>query len=130
MDGNCCDTSCVTDSLLCYAARMQVELCFYCGIRLIRTGGKGKAARTKDHKQPRSRGGSWQSTNIVLACWPCNIEKGKLTVDEYRAVLAFRRGLLKVGKEMFRFAGEQSKFVAERSGVHQVIWEPKFILVA
>lgn len=88
--------------------------------------GRSDHQKTRDHKQPKCRGGKYETGNIVLACYKCNTEKGKLTSEEYRAVLAFRRN---VERTAFRFAGEQSKFVAERSGVRAVVWEPKFILL-
>lgn len=36
-----------------------------------------------DHVVPRSRGGSDRVTNLVLACIPCNIEKGNRSVQEF-----------------------------------------------
>ena len=38
---------------------------------------------TRDHKTPKSRGGG-SGDNIVLACQPCNTDKGDLTEEEYR----------------------------------------------
>lgn len=38
---------------------------------------------TKDHLFPKSRGGSSEPSNIVLACKHCNNEKGALTPQEY-----------------------------------------------
>lgn len=38
---------------------------------------------TRDHKNPKSRGGKTDETNIVLCCKKCNAEKGALTVEEY-----------------------------------------------
>lgn len=38
-----------------------------------------------EHVLPRSRGGTDDRSNLVLACGPCNLAKGSLTGDEYRA---------------------------------------------
>lgn len=38
---------------------------------------------TRDHKTPRSRGGSSDPSNIVLCCGECNSQKGSLTEKEY-----------------------------------------------
>jgi len=38
---------------------------------------------TKDHITPKSRGGKTEPANIVLACKPCNNEKGALDAAEY-----------------------------------------------
>jgi hypothetical protein len=69
--------------------------CFYCG---------EADGNTKDHAIPKSRHPGFQlGPNIVPACLPCNNDKGSLTVDEYRAVIAFRNG---VSMEQLRFPGE------------------------
>lgn len=56
-------------------------LCFYCG---------GEATE-RDHKIPKSRGGTDGPANIALACIPCNLSKGRLTADEFIADLERRR---------------------------------------
>ena len=71
--------------------------CFYCGEPLSRR------RATKDHVVPRSRGGSDSHQNIVNACRVCNSEKGRLLLNEYRQVVAFR---LKKDPLTFRFPGE------------------------
>lgn len=38
---------------------------------------------TRDHKQPKSRGGKTDDENVVLCCKKCNHEKGALNVEEY-----------------------------------------------
>jgi 5-methylcytosine-specific restriction endonuclease McrA len=38
---------------------------------------------TRDHKIPRSRGGSSDQRNLVLCCGECNSQKGSLTPQEY-----------------------------------------------
>lgn len=47
---------------------------------------------TKDHIMPQSRGG----LATVLVCYGCNQNKGHLTVNEWRAVLAVRYATLPV----------------------------------
>lgn len=39
-----------------------------------------------DHVVPRSRGGSNALANLVLACGPCNVAKGTMTLAEFMAV--------------------------------------------
>lgn len=52
-------------------------VCDYCG------GQFNVAELTKDHRTPVSRGGSNGMDNIAAACWPCNLEKGTMTAEEY-----------------------------------------------
>jgi 5-methylcytosine-specific restriction endonuclease McrA len=48
-----------------------------------------------DHKIPTSRGGAPDDPdNRVHSCVKCNSDKGNLTVEEYRVVIAFREGKL------------------------------------
>ena len=56
--------------------------CWYCGVAL------GTQQATIDHKIPKSRGGSSQLLNLVIACRTCNNRKGQLTTEEYRTELA------------------------------------------
>lgn len=42
-----------------------------------------------DHIMPSSRGGEDNQDNLVLCCGICNRQKGNLTGDEYKALLAF-----------------------------------------
>ena len=78
---------------------IRIRHCYYCGEQLSRR------RATKDHIVPRSKGGSNEQTNIVDACRMCNSEKGRLSIDEFRLVMAFRKGHLKPVKT-FRFPGE------------------------
>lgn len=50
--------------------------CQYCGVRLP------MSALNYDHVVPRARGGKTEWENIVMACFPCNQQKGMLTVVE------------------------------------------------
>jgi len=58
-----------------------------------------KYAASRDHLTPEVRGGG-----IVLACEGCNNNKGRLTIEEYRLAVAFRKGWLR--KASLRFPGE------------------------
>lgn len=73
-------------------------VCRYCG-RPVTAPPKGRdhtaaeapTVASLDHWVPRARGGAWELANLVLACKPCNEDKGQLTGPEYLAVLAYRR---------------------------------------
>lgn len=69
----------------------DVATCSYCGRELDR--GKADAFPVLDHAIPRSRGGTDDATNLVLACWECNTNKGASTPEEFIA-----RGLRGVGE--------------------------------
>jgi len=75
--------------------------CFYCGKTLSRK------KKTRDHKQPKSRNGSGGTGNIVDACRKCNQLKGCLTLEEFRLVIAYQRGLVKPATMLF--PGEEVK---------------------
>jgi len=52
--------------------------CWYCGT--------GEAAGWhREHQTPRSRGGSNRPGNLVDSCATCNLEKGPLSVEEFRS---------------------------------------------
>lgn len=58
--------------------RLQVRdgsCCHYCK--------RYKGKLTVDHKIPRSKGGSNDISNLVLACYDCNREKGSKDYDKY-----------------------------------------------
>lgn len=79
--------------------------CFFCDCELTKSkGGKKRNSWTKDHLIPRGRGGKGLKNNTVDACRSCNADKGNLTLDEYRIVLAFRWNLLELPD--FKFPGE------------------------
>jgi len=73
--------------------------CFYCGKALSRR------RATKDHVIPRSKGGNDSKQNVVSACHACNQDKGCLTVQEFKMVMALRKGVIKPPKG-FKFPGE------------------------
>lgn len=86
---------------------MSYPDCFYCGTTLQKT--KGKTARsnghTFDHVIPRCAGG----TELVHSCYKCNQEKGRLTLQEYRLLVMYRRGLIRKDtiENGFLFWGEK-----------------------
>lgn len=53
--------------------------CEYCGKEI------GLFEFHGDHRTPVSRGGSDSIDNIAVACKGCNLDKGSLTAEEYRA---------------------------------------------
>lgn len=62
-----------------------MAFCYYCGMDLHHRGLTPWSDRTRDHKIPRSRGGTDDPTNLVLACRSCNSEKGTRTPEEWAA---------------------------------------------
>ncbi len=82
--------------------------CFYCGERMRRSNRYrlGRMARSADHLTPRSRGGSSFELdgNIVYCHRKCNEDKGNRTLEEYRAIIADRKG---IPVEQFKFPGEK-----------------------
>ena len=51
--------------------------CYYCGVR---------EPLTRDHREPLSRGGADDETNIVPACEWCNQKKKDLTEKEFKCL--------------------------------------------
>lgn len=72
--------------------------CFYCGKEISRKN------KTADHVVPTSRGGSNSPRNKVDCCKPCNNLKGCLDLEEFRLVMAYRKGI--IGKAKMLFPGE------------------------
>jgi 5-methylcytosine-specific restriction endonuclease McrA len=64
----------------------QKGCCYYCGFRM-EFRPRGDFGATLDHKQPLSRGGTWDAENIVCACGLCNNVKGDMTESEFKALL-------------------------------------------
>jgi 5-methylcytosine-specific restriction endonuclease McrA len=69
--------------------------CFFCGKPISRKN------KTRDHLLPTSRNGSNSPKNIVDACKPCNNLKGCLDLEEFRLVVAYRKGLIRKAKMLF-----------------------------
>lgn len=80
-----------------------IRFCFYCDKILSRR------IKTRDHLQPKSRKGSNDGSNLVDACRSCNTLKGQLTLEEFRAVMAYRAGEFK--KMKLKFPGELRKSI-------------------
>lgn len=65
----------------------------------------GRLDRTRDHVIPKSRGGHHGLLGNVVHCHrKCNEDKANRTLEEYREVIAERKG---VPVETFKFPGEQ-----------------------
>ncbi len=64
-----------------YLFRRDQHICMYCGDRFARE------FLTRDHIQPRSRGGLDRWTNVVTACRTCNQRKGARLPEEARMPL-------------------------------------------
>lgn len=80
--------------------------CWYCGKR-VWNAENVSMARSVDHLVPKSRGGKTEQGNIVRSCRGCNGDKHNLTLEEYRLIVAFRKGLVsQVSRETLKFFGE------------------------
>lgn len=63
--------------------------CYYCQGSLDWDGPPSDLSPTREHRQPKSKGGAKGGANNVLACHGCNNEKGNMTEAqfyEYREV--------------------------------------------
>ena len=79
----------------------ELKRCFYCGDSL-----NGKNF-TRDHVKPKCKGGKGNKRNKVDCCNTCNNEKGCLDLEEFRAAIAYRKGLLP--EITFKFWGEKKE---------------------
>ena len=85
--------------------------CFYCNRVLVKFQSNKKHpinppnGLTRDHLLPRDRGGKQLPGNTVDCCCLCNVDKARLTLAEYRVVVAFRLGM--IGEAEYVFPGEQ-----------------------
>lgn len=58
--------------------------CHYCGKPIIKRINHNMAnSATVDHMHPISKGGSNSLRNMVLACHPCNAEKGNMLYQDF-----------------------------------------------
>lgn len=65
--------------------------CWYCGKLTQRTNlERTHDTFSIDHQIPWSQGGTHHVSNLVAACLPCNISKGKKGIEAYRAWLSYR----------------------------------------
>lgn len=55
----------------------QHRKCHYCQCALS----FGKA--TLDHVTPKSKGGPWKKSNMVVACKPCNNRRGDMDYEDF-----------------------------------------------
>lgn len=69
--------------------------CAYCG----RRGDHRRRRLHKEHDIPLSRGGPHDVANIVPACVHCNLVKGTLTGDEFRALIAANGGTVPASRK-------------------------------
>lgn len=74
------------------AARIEARdghRCVYCGIH------RDECERHMhfDHLDPRSEGGEDIATNLVLACEPCNSARKTMSLRQWKAYAATKRGL-------------------------------------
>ena len=63
----------------------ESPVCWYCGLDLW-----GGRLTTLDHIQPRSKGGSDDQANLVLACFGCNKRKADRDLQDVHVQI--RRG--------------------------------------
>lgn len=88
--------------------------CYYCNahltptVRSPRKRQKGwrfpRTMFTREHIIPKAAGGKGTPENLVASCHGCNTLKGELSAEEFRLILAFRRG--EIPGATTRFAGE------------------------
>ena len=96
-----------------YGAEMQ-KTCYYCNVVLVKYMQSNpkhrniqvpKNGETRDHIEPLRIRGKGTKVNTVPCCVECNQDKGRLTLEEFKAVVAFRKGLIQVHN--FKFPGEE-----------------------
>lgn len=80
-------------------AELYGPVCFYCGHTLLLDvcHRDEQWFATIDHKNPRSRGGSNNISNLCLACRYCNNAKGDLTLEQWRDYGFPRRRSIAIG---------------------------------
>ena len=85
--------------------------CAYCGRRY-----KAHQSRlTLDHIQPRAKGGSNKSTNLVTCCDTCNTTKGAKTLNQFIKWLQKNmkcRNAYWVRKRVMRFRNRTPKYAS------------------
>ncbi len=73
----------------------MIRRCWYCG-----TPSKPASRLLREHQTPKARGGTDDPSNIVSACYSCNVTKGCRTVEEFRLLVQAKL------KRSVRFYGE------------------------
>ena len=88
--------------------------CYYCNCEMVkfRTDRKGTIApsngQTKDHLIPLHIRGKNAVVQQVFCCFNCNQDKGRLTLNEFRAVMMYRQGMISDDELIHvRFPGEK-----------------------
>lgn len=67
------------------------NICYYCGITI-----EDKNNITVDHRIPKSKGGSSEDENLVIACRRCNVEKDSMTEDQYKLFLKHKKEIFNI----------------------------------
>jgi len=73
-----------------------------------------------DHKTPMQVGGLNVKENLALACRPCKIKKGLMTVEEFEAYL---EALLNDPIEKFRRQARLGQSVSTTSALLRLPWK-------
>ncbi len=73
-----------------FRGEQRLDRCFYCHIPI------GKKNRSKDHVNPRSKGGK-TNCNIIICCKDCNLSKSSFSLEEWRELLL--KGKLKLRRK-------------------------------
>ena len=83
--------------------------CYYCSCLFNWDDPTSDYYPSREHKQPKSRGGKWKG-NVVLACRRCNNEKGDLTVEEYKEFLEVTKGCRTMREKRERWRKHTGRF--------------------
>jgi 5-methylcytosine-specific restriction endonuclease McrA len=91
--------------------------CYYCNVVLVRYDQPSPRrknvtvppnGRTRDHLIPKVRGGKAVPDNTVNCCVNCNQDKGRLTSNEFKAIMMYRQGMIGDDELIhFKFPGEK-----------------------
>lgn len=78
-------------------------------------------ATTLDHIVPRSKGGSSTWENLVAACWPCNLKKGNMDLEQ--TPLRLRRAAQKPSfRQPVELINSLSGLAERADGSHRAVW--------
>lgn len=90
------------------------RVCYYCREPMEWDDPRSPFCRTRDHKQPKSRGGDARKwgANSVYACHECNNEKGRMTEDEYWEFRLVTKGLKTRRAKMARWHKHLNRHIA------------------
>lgn len=70
-------------------AHGEFQICGLCGGKITRPDDL-----SQDHIQPKSQGGQTVPENLLPCHSACNSRKGNLTINEWYALINFKRGKL------------------------------------